>query len=1823
MKSTRRNGRSDRFRKYIRNFGLLAVFVIAGIFISGALAENIENGEEVELDTELTYYLTVKYDGVDVFGVESSDTQMANITSNRIKVTDKLPQGLTFQGFVTTSDGTIGATSRGDGVTRCGGRVYDDTHEESLTEGKWNADNTEYTYHGLHYNKSTDTVSFYAEGVKAGCELTVGIVTKTPATVDDPDTEVVETRRDFYNTAAALEGDLSQGSNTVHSFIGRDTAPMYKVTYEYTDEVPMNAASVPTETEYTANATVNVAGEPKVSGYTFSGWHTEDATVTDGVFTMPEGDVHFTGFFIEKTAATKYSVSYRIDGDTPDGFMPPKTKEYEADQEVVLDSLTKDTVIDGYKFSGWTSTDAELSSTGFTMPEKNVVISGSFTRVEHTITYAFQGEVMPPNANSLLPATETHYLDEEVTLAANPTVDGYRFTGWYHETTFNMPDKDLVIAGEWMREAGTFAPEISMKIVDAKDKFKNGETVKFEITVTNPGEFDLADVYLQELLEGAEFSEAGPSYKTETPTLVRIPTLAAGGSVKVYANYTLNISKDATITNTVKLLGAVPADDAYTDFNLDPERDFTVSTSFVAALDFPINPKTLDTIGEVLLVVVVCSGIVFAVFRLNTNRHTKSAMASIYNHGKKALLIFISSAALISGGILLVNVFADDQAVPSIELNSSHASFDNEDPGAWKVTKSAKWTSKTTAEVKFTVDSIAKPSGNDKDIILVLDNSTSMEDSLRGNTSYTTKLQAIQRNATELITNALDNQDSQIALISFATDANIVVPFTNNADELVSGLNSMVAYGSTNYYKALTKVEEVLQNYEVRDGRDIVVLFVTDGLPVKQTPQEIAKYMTLKANYDGLVINSVQYDMGETIVPQLTTISDNQFIVQDAAQLDKALFEAASVPYYYQSFNISDYVNADYWTLASASANFGTATTNTNEQSIAWDLGKYFRPGQETKPELSIKLNLNAEFHEADDRWPTNAREAVSSTILDGADENIDSTDTPILQHKYNVSYDANLPSGCTSTVELPETKRYFVFDTVEIQEVDLSCEGYNFMGWQIATAGVTRINADYLRMPSADVVLRATWTKFSIEKKMDGTVHEKVTATFGVGANVNVKMRKLSGQSGVTVSNLYSNTNSSITGIKRADSLSTDVDISNDAYILSANNSETPIFGWFNDGTIYYYTDADIIFLNEDSHDMFTRLAGLTDFSDLSDFDSSNVKNMYRMFYGTQSDNIDGLAAWDTSKVTNMSQMFFYASSIKNIDGAKNWDVSKVTDMSSMFAIASSLMNIDGAANWDTSKVTGMGSMFASASSLMNIDGAANWNVSNVTNMSYMFSGASSLVNIDGVADWDTSKVTTMGGMFDGTKITNIDALADWDTSKVTAMNRMFSGASSLVNIDGAADWDVSKVTYMDNMFYNARSLVNIDGAADWNTSKVTNMSYMFYNASSLVNIDGAADWDVSNVTNMSGMLSGASSLVNIDGTADWNVSNVTNMSGMLSGATSLVNIDGVADWDTSKVTNMSYMFNYATSLANIDTLADWDVSKVTNMSSMFGYATSLTNIGGAANWNVSNVTNMSRMFISASSLANIDGAANWNVSNVTDMSWMFASASSLVNIGGAANWNVSKVTNMSRMFISASSLANIDGAANWNVSNVTNMNDMFNGASSLANIDGAANWNVSNVTNMSSMFASAYSLANIDGAANWNTSKVTNMSSMFSRASSLVNIDGAANWNVSNVTNMSSMFAMFASASSLVNIDGAANWNTSKVTNMSYMFYYAMSLAKIDGAANWNTSKVTNMSGMFYFNISITDLSPLAGWNTANLENKAYMFDNIPNSVARPSWY
>ena len=101
------------------------------------------------------------------------------------------------------------------------------------------------------------------------------------------------------------------------------------------------------------------------------------------------------------------------------------------------------------------------------------------------------------------------------------------------------------------------------------------------------------------------------------------------------------------------------------------------------------------------------------------------------------------------------------------------------------------------------------------------------------------------------------------------------------------------------------------------------------------------------------------------------------------------------------------------------------------------------------------------------------------------------------------------------------------------------------------------------------------------------------------------------------------------------------------------------------------------------------------------------------------------------------MSCLFNRASSFNQ--RLNHWNTSKVTNMIQVFFAATSFNQpLDG---WDTSGVTTMGSMFQNAKAFdQNINA---WNTSNVTNMSNVFFGAVAFNHP--LRGWDTDSVTTM----------------------------------------------------------------------------------------------------------------------------------------------------------------------------------------------------------------------------------------------------------------------------------------------------------------------------------------------------------------------------------------------------------------------------------------------------------------------------------------------
>ena len=753
-----------------------------------------------------------------------------------------------------------------------------------------------------------------------------------------------------------------------------------------------------------------------------------------------------------------------------------------------------------------------------------------------------------------------------------------------------------------------------------------------------------------------------------------------------------------------------------------------------------------------------------------------------------AILVFVVCLGVLSIGYS----YAAVSPVRSIVIQSENTDFASSEEGSWQVTKSGRWTGYGEAEVTLDVDTNLMANNQHTDIIFVLDISGSMSGE---------KLDRVKSDSKELISSLLSNQNNRATLITFDTESRIVSELTNDKELLVSAIDNLQATGLTNYYQALVNVGSILQNYQKESDREIIVLFLTDGYPTEDTPNQIAQYQYLRSAYPYITINGIQYEMGSSILSPIKEISDNQFIA-DMETLNNILFDASVSPVAYDTYQIVDYIDNENFYLESIDDIKVTTgkvelTEENGKQKITWTLD-YLASGRNVN--LTMNLKLKDEFAGQGGVYPTNDSTEVISKI-DDQNENVSTRNTPILADNYKVIYDGNAPEGCIVS-NVPGSNQYSVYSIVEISNQVPVCEGYQFKGWKIASKNVTKINSDYFTMPESDVVIKAEWSKLNITKAMNGTVYEQP----------NPIMKSYSSDDS---SDYHSSTyKSKITSILTKDNLdipstaieSWDVSAAGDGSVIAYIEDDGRGAG------TYKVTIGAVekIIANQNSSYLFGGSTTQNCFSSLESVD---------------------LTYLDTSQVIDMSYMFNYCSSLTSLD-VSHFDTSQVTNMGNMFSSSSvTSLNLK---NFDTSKVTNMSGIFFNCTSLVSID-ISSFNTSQVMDMSSMFFGCSSLTNLN-VTNFDTSQVTNMDNMFAScSSLTSLN-LSNFNTSRVTSMNSMFMGCSILSSLN-LLSFNTSQVTDMGYMFANCNGLTSLD-LSSFDTARVTNMSHMF-NSESIKIID------------------------------------------------------------------------------------------------------------------------------------------------------------------------------------------------------------------------------------------------------------------------------------------------------------------------------------------------------------------------------------------------
>ena len=734
-----------------------------------------------------------------------------------------------------------------------------------------------------------------------------------------------------------------------------------------------------------------------------------------------------------------------------------------------------------------------------------------------------------------------------------------------------------------------------------------------------------------------------------------------------------------------------------------------------------------------------------------------------------------------------------------------------------------------------------------------------------------------------------------------------------------------------------------------------------------------------------------------------------------------------------------------------------------------------------------------------------------------------------------------------------------------------------NLVWWNGTTYDANHINAEYARIDGKNDL-----PGYFTEKTSDTSESVAILLPW---EEFNIKVKKLAGDVDADV--YYYENESVIKILQRTwDSIPSWVV----TWLLSDSTSTYPVYGWFDNWTIYYYTQAEKIYLNEDSSTMFATFRGLLEL-DIADLDVSNV--------------------------VDISQMFQGCSSLTWLD-VGDWDMGNVEDMWAIFAGCDNLVELD-VSRWDTSNVTSMLFVFEDCWNLRGLD-VSRWDTSNVTNMSSMFQNCGSLTWLD---------------------------LSNWDTSKVTDMGSMFFGCNSLESLN-VSNWDVGKVENMSAMFSRCNNLIWLD-VSNRNVGNVEDMHYMFNNCGSLTWLD-VSNWNVSNVKNMSSMFQGCRSLTWLD-VSNWNIGGVENMSSMFYSCRSLRELD-LSSWDTTNVKFMPFMFGDCINLTTIYASSKFNISGLEYGSGMFYDASNLVWWNGTkydANYTdfryarIDGVNGLSWYFTKGTatllhgiwfnemlkSLAGSDESIiqilyTWSMP-VWAITWIVSTSwSSLPVVAWYKDGIVYIVTEADKIYLNEDSSGMFGGlefvtkidTTNWDTSKVTNMSDMFFGCSGLNELD-VSNWDTSKVESMSDMFNNCGSLTWLD-VSNWDTSKVESMSDMFFGCSSLEKLD-VNNWNT---TSLIEVWQMFEDCSSLTWFD-LNNWNTSKVTDMTEMFAGCTNLRELK-VANWDTSNVKHMSYMFLDCDSLENLD-LTNWDTSNVKYMYKMFAESDNlkTIYISTWF
>ena len=200
------------------------------------------------------------------------------------------------------------------------------------------------------------------------------------------------------------------------------TAPTYTVTL-HANGGTINSGNV---TEYTYGVGAALPTDVTRTGYTFKGWY-DNENLTGSPVTAIGGTEMGNKEYWAKWEINQYTITFDTAGGSE---IAPITQDY----GTVITAPEAPTR-EGYTFIGW---DKEIPTT---MPAENMTVTAQWEINQYTITFDTNG------GSEIAPITQDY--GTAITAPADPTREGYTFTGWDREIPTTMPAENITLKARW------------------------------------------------------------------------------------------------------------------------------------------------------------------------------------------------------------------------------------------------------------------------------------------------------------------------------------------------------------------------------------------------------------------------------------------------------------------------------------------------------------------------------------------------------------------------------------------------------------------------------------------------------------------------------------------------------------------------------------------------------------------------------------------------------------------------------------------------------------------------------------------------------------------------------------------------------------------------------------------------------------------------------------------------------------------------------------------------------------------------------------------------------------------------------------------------------------------------------------------------------------------------------------------------------------------------------------------------------------------------------------------------------------------------------